>query len=111
MSTFEARQQVLSTLRDELYELLINPPKLRGSDYVVDIGQVSEKLAGLEPFWQAYIQVAKVEKDRYAVRNMQQDERAKYLSCLWWRAMLEATIEQASRNDMQPNPDIEVIVP
>jgi len=90
MSQLNIRHGIVNEVYNGLSGLIYSPPNSKTRSVSVppeaDLDEVKKRLEEIRPYWQVYLE--SVEKG-YAYQNMQEDERTKYIACIWWMRLLE----------------------
>jgi hypothetical protein len=83
------RRMLLDNIKIGLSDLCMNPPRL-SADSSVDVGKLRQQVEEVKVFWVAYRQIAQIEKDPWAMKNLAHDERELYRRCAYQLSLLEA---------------------
>jgi hypothetical protein len=91
------RRQALTSIHGVLTNLVMQPPRVNNRHSNVDAGKIRQELSELQPFWDAYLSIAKPREHTFSLGNMQAGERDMYLSCEFWWTLLELLVKESDK--------------
>jgi hypothetical protein len=96
--TLDLTHGIINEVYNTLSDMILDPPLQPQGGYkqpLLQLDKMRHTLDQVKPFWDTYIKVSKVNHPgSYTYNNMQEDQRRKYNSCVWWLELLEERLRE-----------------